>query len=130
MRNKQFTRDVIDTLGHRIREVVLPVPQDMKVRSAVGKFVYRACEKRVSLRAELARPTLYRKEMCEMARRLALLGLKDEEIAEGINIDVNTLENWKVNHPEFFVSVRGRGGISAVSARRAECPRTWSPARA
>ena len=28
------------------------------------------------------------------------------------------------------VSVRGRGGISAVSARRAECPRTWSPARA
>ncbi len=29
-----------------------------------------------------------------------------------------------------FVSVHARGGISAVSARRAECPRTWSPARA
>src|SRR5258706_5588722 len=28
------------------------------------------------------------------------------------------------------VSVLARGGISAVSARRAECPRTWSPARA
>ncbi len=28
------------------------------------------------------------------------------------------------------VSVHARGGISAVSARRAECPRTWSPARA
>jgi hypothetical protein len=54
MRNKQFTRDVIDTLGHRIREVVLPVPKDPKVRAVVGKFVHDACEKRVELRAELA----------------------------------------------------------------------------
>jgi len=28
------------------------------------------------------------------------------------------------------VSVLARGGNSAVSARRAECPSTWSPARA
>ena len=28
------------------------------------------------------------------------------------------------------VSVLARGGISVVSARRAECPITWSPARA
>jgi hypothetical protein len=28
------------------------------------------------------------------------------------------------------VSVLARGGNSAVSARRAECPRTWSSARA
>ena len=54
MRNKQFTRDVIDTLGHRIREVILPVPKDAKVRAAVGKFVYDACKERVGLRAELA----------------------------------------------------------------------------
>jgi hypothetical protein len=53
MRNKQFTRDVIDTLGHRIREVILPIPKDPKVRSTVGKFIYEACEKRVQLRAEL-----------------------------------------------------------------------------
>jgi type I restriction enzyme M protein len=54
MRNKQFTRDVIDTLGHRIREVVLPVPKDQKVRSAVGKFLYDACQNRVKSRAQLA----------------------------------------------------------------------------
>jgi hypothetical protein len=54
MRNKQFTRDVIDTLGHRIREVVLPVPKDPKARARAGKFVYDACKKRVGLRAELA----------------------------------------------------------------------------
>ncbi len=54
MRNKQFTRDVIDTIGHRIREVVLPVPKDPKARSEVGAFVYSACKKRVKLRAKLA----------------------------------------------------------------------------
>jgi hypothetical protein len=30
----------------------------------------------------------------------------------------------------FSVSVLARVGNSVVSARRAECPRTWSPARA
>jgi len=54
MRNKQFTRDVIDTLGHRIREVILPVPKDAAVGKAVGQFVLNACKKRVELRAELA----------------------------------------------------------------------------
>jgi hypothetical protein len=54
MRNKQFTRDVIDTLGHRIREVILPVPKDPTVCRAVGKFIHNACKKRVELRAELA----------------------------------------------------------------------------
>jgi siroheme synthase (precorrin-2 oxidase/ferrochelatase) len=54
IRNKQFTRDVIDTLGHRIREVILPVPRDAKVNAAVSKFVHDSCEKRVKLRAELA----------------------------------------------------------------------------
>jgi hypothetical protein len=31
---------------------------------------------------------------------------------------------------QVYVSVRGRGGKSGVSARRAQCPTTWSSARA
>jgi hypothetical protein len=30
MRNKQFTRDVIDTLGNRVNELILPIPKDLK----------------------------------------------------------------------------------------------------
>ena len=44
MRNKQFTRDVIDTLGHRIREIILPVPKDADATAAIGKFVGNVCK--------------------------------------------------------------------------------------
>ncbi|HEY2009834.1 MAG TPA: hypothetical protein VGH23_12645 [Rhizomicrobium sp.] len=54
LRNKQFTRDVIDTLGHRVREVVLPVPKDFAVRACIAKFIRDACRERVALRANLA----------------------------------------------------------------------------
>lgn len=57
MRSKQFTRDVIDTLGHRLREVVLPVPKDSATRSRIGMFVAEQCQLRVGLRENL-------KEIC------------------------------------------------------------------
>jgi hypothetical protein len=53
MRSKQFTRDVIDTLGHRIREVVLPIPRSLELRGKIASFVEEACQSRVRLRATL-----------------------------------------------------------------------------
>jgi hypothetical protein len=38
-------------------------------------------------------------------------------------------QNWPLV-PKLGVSVRGVGGNSGVSARRAQCPKTWSSARA
>ena len=38
MRNKQFTRDVIDTLGRRFEEVVLPLPKDGRLASAIANL--------------------------------------------------------------------------------------------
>ena len=70
MRNKQFTRDVIDTLGHRIREIILPVPKDADVTAAIGKFVGNVCKRRVVLRAELAQ------------RCMTLFGTQDVEGSE------------------------------------------------
>lgn len=53
MRSKQFTRDVIDTLGQRIREVVLPIPKDPAARRVIDEFVIGACQQRVKMRANL-----------------------------------------------------------------------------
>ncbi|MBN2565569.1 MAG: hypothetical protein JXB46_07640, partial [Candidatus Eisenbacteria bacterium] len=39
MRNKQFTRDVIDTLGRRFLEVLLPIPRDGGVRREIAGAV-------------------------------------------------------------------------------------------
>jgi len=53
MRNKQFTRDVIDTLGQRLSEVFLPIPKDPNdVRTIASKFS-ASLDERVRLRAEL-----------------------------------------------------------------------------
>ncbi|WP_298332128.1 hypothetical protein [Asticcacaulis sp.] len=53
MRRKQFTRDVIDTLGHRLLEVVLPIPKDPAVRSSISDLVELLSTQRVRYRAEL-----------------------------------------------------------------------------
>jgi type I restriction enzyme M protein len=37
MRAKQFTRDVIDTLGKRIFEVILPIPKDRSLRERIAR---------------------------------------------------------------------------------------------
>ena len=39
IRTKQFTRDVIDTVGNRIGEVILPIPRCRSIREAIGVAV-------------------------------------------------------------------------------------------
>jgi type I restriction enzyme M protein len=51
---KRFTQDIIDSLGNRIHELVLPIPKDKAVRDRVTKMVERAIQDRVEAR-ELAR---------------------------------------------------------------------------
>ena len=50
MRSKQFTRDVIDTLGKRIFEVVLPIPKDSQLREQIAKKTQETVLTRVFLR--------------------------------------------------------------------------------
>jgi hypothetical protein len=61
MRAKQFTRDVIDTLGRRIFEVILPIPKDKNLREQIasetreivfGRVALRNKAKQISLDAE------------------------------------------------------------------------------
>lgn len=48
IRSKQFTHDIIDSLGDRIRELVLPIPRGDETRRTVSAQVQKA----VALRAE------------------------------------------------------------------------------
>jgi hypothetical protein len=47
---KRFTQDIIDTLGVRWRELVLPIPRDAKVQSEIIKNVRNAVDARVNAR--------------------------------------------------------------------------------
>lgn len=52
------------------------------------------------------RPTDYREEYNEQARKLCLLGHTDKELAEFFGICEATLNNWKIEHPEFLESLK------------------------
>lgn len=50
VRSKQFTQDIIDTLGRRIHEIVLPLPRDLYVRKQLADETKRSITTRVKLR--------------------------------------------------------------------------------
>ena len=55
---KRFTQDIIDSLGGRIREIVLPIPKQGQLSSNTIELVTRAIDERVEAR-ELARRARY-----------------------------------------------------------------------
>ncbi len=47
------------------------------------------------------RPSAFRPEFVEQARKLAQLGATDREVADFFNISDRTIYNWRHAHPEF-----------------------------
>lgn len=54
IRTKQFTRDVIDTLGKRLEEVIIPFPKKKEIREAISRTVREVIESRISNRDKIS----------------------------------------------------------------------------
>lgn len=52
------------------------------------------------------RPTDYKDEYAEQARKLCLLGFTDSELATFFEVCEATLNNWKIAHPNFLESIK------------------------
>lgn len=50
MKAKQFTRDIIDTLGKRLFEVILPIPKDKEVLREIVRYTREIISSRIGLR--------------------------------------------------------------------------------
>lgn len=50
VRSKQFTQDIIDTVGKRVLELVVPFPHDETLRKSIAREVKKTVETRVALR--------------------------------------------------------------------------------
>ena len=76
----------------------------------------KTCQKRLQIRHEAScmegknnkggRPETFKPEYVEQARKLALLGLIDAEIANVFGVTERTFHNWKKSHPELFHSLK------------------------
>jgi len=60
------------------------------------------------------RPTKYKEEYNEQAEKLCKLGATDQELADFFEVDVSTINNWKIDFPQFFESIK-KGKILADS---------------
>lgn len=60
----------------------------------------------------MGRPSAYKPEYIEQVYKLALLGLKDTEIAKFFGVSEKTLNTWKIFHPEFLQSLK-KGKLDA-----------------
>ena len=54
IQSKRFTQDIIDTLGKRVYELVLPIPKDPSLRQNIERSVQKSIHDRIEAR-ELAR---------------------------------------------------------------------------
>lgn len=62
----------------------------------------------------MGRPTDYKPEYAEQARKLCLLGSTDAELADFFEVCEATINNWKNDYPEFLESIK-RGKAQADS---------------
>lgn len=54
----------------------------------------------------MGRPSKFKPEFVEQARKLAQLGATDREIGEFFDVDERTINRWKADHPAFCQSLK------------------------
>lgn len=54
----------------------------------------------------VGRPTKYKEDYNEQAYKLCLLGATDAKLADFFDVDESTINNWKLDFPEFFESIK------------------------
>jgi len=75
--------------------------------------------KKVAAKKAPGRPTLYKEEYAEQARKYCLLGATDRELAELFEVNEDTIHEWKKVHPAFSESVKkGKAQADANVADR------------
>jgi hypothetical protein len=77
---KQFTRDIIDTLGRRLLEVVLPIPKSDALANSLAKEARTTVEERIRLRDEAKTLTL------AVEGQIASADEEERELAEHLTV--------------------------------------------
>ncbi len=77
VKSKQFTQDIIDTLGNRVLEIVLPVPKNAEAQRRIAEDTRKTVETRVALRN-------HAKQIALEVEGIETLSEEDAEVLEEI----------------------------------------------
>lgn len=64
------------------------------------------------------RPTLYKEDYAKQAKKLALLGATDQEMADFFEVDVRTIYRWKHDHDAFCQSLKAGKDVADERVER------------
>ena len=65
------------------------------------------------------RPTKFKEEYIELVYKLCLLGATDKEMADILGVTEQTFNNWKIDYPRLFESIKeGKEAADANVANR------------
>jgi hypothetical protein len=73
--------------------------------------------------ANPGRPTLYKREYCELAHNYCLLGATDELLGDFFGVARRTIQSWIATRPAFAKAVRRGRAVNDV--RRREHALCW-----
>src|SRR5712692_6816611 len=77
-----------------------------RIQELIDKPQGRIAAQQIVEATRTGRPTIYRPELATLARKLALLGATDQEMADALGIDQGTLDRWKMRHKEFRIAIQ------------------------
>src|SRR6266852_4175410 len=77
-----------------------------RIQELIEKPQGRIATQQIVEAIRTGRPTIYRPELATLARKLALLGATDQEMADALGIDQGTLDRWKTRHKEFRIAIQ------------------------
>jgi type I restriction enzyme M protein len=110
IRAKQFTQDIIDSLGERIKDLLLPIPKSAAKREHVSELVRKVIRDRIEAR-ELARKA-----------RVRVLGVRASSPAVRGAVAESGCRVSRTGLPP-DTRLEGRGSCPARRADRGEAPR-------
>ena len=58
------------------------------------------------------RPSSFKSEFVEQARKLCQLGATDEDLADFFQVAIRTIANWKASQPGFCRPKGGKDGLT------------------
>lgn len=95
IKNMQFTADIIDTLGNRYREIILPIPKDVDAKRELSKKMQAALDTRVKYKAAIKQMPMLIEKVLETNSFQAITDFFSKSMDEIIDLlvqDTTTLE--------------------------------------
>lgn len=71
-----------------------------------------------SSKGDTGRPTKYKADYARMASKACQLGATDKDLADLFNVAESTINNWKLDHPEFLESLKTSKAMSDDLVKR------------